>query len=222
MQNGIHTVPDDGLLIRKGFVVCGALVYWTGVLIHVYRIRRHIGKSPNVRPRGLKERILWIGWFSVIIGWIGQPLIIKKQEGTFLFSFIDILYHHPAGIIWGVVLALCGYAGTLWCYATLGENWRMGINRNERTALITHGPYRYVRHPIYLFQILILSGTILLLPTPFSFLVLFIHVVCVVIKALDEEEYLSTMHGTEYRSYLSHTGMLFPSFNALFHSLRKH
>jgi protein-S-isoprenylcysteine O-methyltransferase Ste14 len=214
-------MSDNGFLIRKGFVVCGALVYWIGVLIHANRIRRHIGKSPNVRPRGLKERILWLGWFSVVIGWIGQPLIIKKQEGTFLFSFIEILYH-PPGIIWGVLVALCGYAGTLWCYATLGENWRMGINRNERTVLITHGPYRYVRHPIYLFQILILSGMILLLPTPFSFLILLIHVVCVVIKALDEEGYLSTIHGPEYHRYLSHTGMLFPSINALFHSLKKH
>ena len=33
---------------------------------------------------------------------------------------------------------------------------RIGINKNERTVLIKHGPYRFIRHPIYLFQIIIL------------------------------------------------------------------
>ena len=69
-------------------------------------------------------------------------------------------------IIPGALIALSGHAGTLWCYTVLGDNWRIGINRKEKTALITNGPYKFVRHPIYLFQIMILIGMVFLLPTP--------------------------------------------------------
>jgi protein-S-isoprenylcysteine O-methyltransferase Ste14 len=111
---------------------------------------------------------------------------------------------------------LSGHAGTLWCYAVLGDNWRIGINRKETTALITNGPYKFVRHPIYFFQIMILIGIVFLLPTPFSFMILLIHIACVVMKALDEEAYLKNIHGHEYLTYLTQTGMLLPRMDRLF------
>jgi protein-S-isoprenylcysteine O-methyltransferase Ste14 len=208
-------MSGNNLFVREGIVVFSALIYWTGVLIHARRIRRNIGKPPNIKPRGIKENILWLGWFFVIVGWIGQPFIIRNHGNAFLFSFINVLYH-PHGIIFGALIALSGHAGTLWCYAVLGDNWRIGINRKEKTALITNGPYKFVRHPIYLFQIIILIGMVFLLPTTFSFIILLIHIACVVMKALDEEAYLKNIHGHEYRTYLSRTGMLLPRMDTLF------
>ena len=110
---------------------------------------------------------------------------------------------------------LGGFAGTRWCYAALGDAWRMGIRRREKTTLVKNGPYRYVRHPIYLFQIAMLLGAILFLPTPFSFILLFVHLLCVVIKAVDEEAYLLRVHGSEYQVYLSSTGRLLPKISQL-------
>jgi protein-S-isoprenylcysteine O-methyltransferase Ste14 len=207
-------MSDNNLLVREVVVFFSALIYWTGVLIHAHRIRKNIGKPPNIKPRGLKENILWLGWFVVIAGWIGQPFIISNHGNAFLFSFINVLYH-PNGIVFGGLIALSSHAGTLWCYAVLGDNWRIGINRKEKTALITNGPYEFIRHPIYLFQIMILIGMVFFLPTPFSFMILLIHMACVVMKALDEEAYLKKIHGQEYRVYLSRTGMLLPRMNTL-------
>ena len=76
--------------------------------------------------------------------------------------------------------------------------------------LINRGPYRWVRHPIYLFQIVMLAGAALLLPTLLSFVILATHYICVLIKAGDEEKYLTGVHGEAYRGYLSRTGGLFP------------
>jgi len=208
-------MSGNNLFVREGIVVFSALIYWTGVLIHARRIRRNIGKPPNIKPRGLKENILWLGWFLVIAGWIGQPFIVRNHGNAFLFSFINVLYH-PHGIIIGALIALSGHAGTLWCYAVLGDNWRIGINKKEKNALIVNGPYKFVRHPIYLFQIIILIGMVFFLPTPFSFMILLIHIACVVMKALDEEAYLKNIHGDEYRTYLSQTGMLLPRMDTLF------
>jgi protein-S-isoprenylcysteine O-methyltransferase Ste14 len=67
-----------------------------------------------------------------------------------------------------------------------------------------------MRHPIYLFQIVMLAGAALLLPTPLSLAALVTHYICVLIKARDEEKHLTVVHGESYRDYLACTGGLFP------------
>jgi protein-S-isoprenylcysteine O-methyltransferase Ste14 len=206
-------MPLDALWLRKGLVIGSVLIYWAGVFIQIHRVRKHIGRSPNVRPRGWKERGLWLGWFVVVAGWLTQPFVIGKLNCP-LFSLIPRLIE-PIGFFLGLLVMLGGFAGTLWCYAALGDAWRMGIRRREKTTLVKNGPYRYVRHPIYLFQIAMLVGAILFLPTPFSFILLFVHLLCVVIKAVDEEAYLLRVHGSEYQVYLSSTGRLLPKISQL-------
>lgn len=196
------------LSLRNGIVLAMALIYWGGVMINARRLRRHIGRSPNTRPRGVKEKLLWAGWSIVISGWIAQPIIMQRYSSGLFHP--NALLLQPAGIIAGLLIAITGYAGTLWCYASMGDSWRIGINKEEKTALIKSGPYRFVRHPIYMFQTIILLGMIFLLPTPFSLLIFLLQFVCAVVKAKDEEAYLLSVHGPVYHSYISETGMLLP------------
>jgi protein-S-isoprenylcysteine O-methyltransferase Ste14 len=86
----------------------------------------------------------------------------------------------------------------------------MGVSRREKTGLVRHGPYRYMRHPIYLFQVIMLLAVIFLLPTACSVILLAVHLVCVILKSLDEEAYLLGVHGSEYQDYLSKTGRFLP------------
>jgi protein-S-isoprenylcysteine O-methyltransferase Ste14 len=117
---------------------------------------------------------------------------------------------HDEFVFLGSLLLVAGYAGTLWCYAALGDAWRLGIRRRERTVLVRTGPYRLVRHPIYLFQCVMLLGAAVLLPTPFSLLMVGVQALLVFIKAMDEEAYLMEVHGSEYADYLRRTGRFFP------------
>jgi protein-S-isoprenylcysteine O-methyltransferase Ste14 len=200
--------PEE-LQLRRA-VVCGSgLLYWAGVVIQARRVRKQIGHSPNVRPRGAKERVLWLGWFLVILAWIGQPLLLGVAATAPGLKLLTILLH-PVGLLIGVTLVTLGYAGTLWTYVAMGNNWRMGVNSKERTALVCSGPFQYVRHPIYLLQMVMLTGAALLLPTPISFATLVTHYVCIRLKSWDEETYLENVHGRAYEEYSSHTGGLFP------------
>jgi protein-S-isoprenylcysteine O-methyltransferase Ste14 len=199
----------EELHLRRA-VVCGSgLLYWAGVVIQARRVRKQIGHSPNVRPRGAKEKVLWLGWFLVIVAWIGQPLMLGATTTAPGLKLLTP-FHHPAGLVIGLAMVTLGYAGTLWTYATMGNNWRMGVNAKERTALVCSGPFQWVRHPIYLLQLVMLTGAALLLPTPISFATLVLHYVCAQLKAWDEERYLENVHGRAYREYSSHTGGLFP------------
>jgi protein-S-isoprenylcysteine O-methyltransferase Ste14 len=205
---------DQQLLLRRALVSASGLIYWVGVLIQARRVRRHIGRSPNLKPRGTKERLLWFGWFIVIASWILQPLFLKSPYrppagwGVDLGLWTGLLT--PLTLFIGSLLVVGGYACTIWCYRAMGDAWRIGVNKKEKNELITLGPYRLIRHPIYGFQILMLLGAFLLLPTVFSLAILIFHFACVLIKAADEEAYLLTIHGDSYKAYLSHTGRLFP------------
>jgi protein-S-isoprenylcysteine O-methyltransferase Ste14 len=196
---------------RRIVVSASGLIYWGGVWIQGRRIRKRIGRSPNLKPKGAKEKVLWFGWFVVILVWLGQPLLVGASESRMPLVLFPALLH-PASLILGLTLVALGYAGTLWSYAAMGDTWRIGINRKEKTALIDRGPYRWVRHPIYLFQVVMLAGAALLLPTPVSFGILAVHYVCVLIKARDEEAYLTMAHSQVYRDYLARTGGLFPKW----------
>ena len=201
----------EELQLRRMIVCASGLIYWAGVLIQARRVRKRIGRSPNLRPRGLREKALWFGWFIVILAWIGQPLLVGGTVTTPGLALWPGLLHLMSLAV-GLALVVLGYAGTLWTYAAMGDTWRIGINPNEKTALVSRGPYRWVRHPIYLLQIVMLAGAALLLPTPVSFATLALHCGCVLVKARDEEKYLIALHGGAYHEYRAHTGGLIPRF----------
>ena len=255
----------DELFIRRAVVSAGALIYWGGVAVHARRIRKRIGKSANLKPRTPKEKLLWLGWTFMMLGWLLQPLLISstkppaplqtqtdtrsdlaspsppsKEERAGVRSPILSNSHpltptlsplgrgergdstlvrlttwllNPLTLVSGIALTLLGYACTLWCYAAMGNMWRIGVNREEKTSLVTRGPYNVIRHPIYGFQIVMLVGAALLLPTIFSLVIIAVHFLCVQAKAADEENYLLGVHGETYQAYLNRTGRLVPKFN---------
>jgi protein-S-isoprenylcysteine O-methyltransferase Ste14 len=47
------------------------------------------------------------------------------------------------------MLTLTGLLLTVWARVHLGANWSGTIQVKQHHELITSGPYRFVRHPIY-------------------------------------------------------------------------
>lgn len=202
-------MPLDDLFWRRVIVFTGAFVYWAGVFLLARRVRKRIGRSPNLKPRTTKERLLWLGWALVVFTWLLQPLFVRVGGGLPGFQ-IHPACLAPPGFLGGLALTLAGYAATLWCYVVMGHAWRVGVNREEKNQLITAGPFRRVRHPIYALQTVMLLGALLLLPTIASAVAVVLHILCALIKAKDEEAYLVTVHGEAYREFMARTWRLLP------------
>src|SRR6188474_1172680 len=113
-------MTTEELQLRRVVVSVSGLLYWGGVLIQARRVRKQIGRSPNLKPRGSKEKVLWIGWFIVILTWIGQPFLISGSNSSPALHMYGAL-PHPADLVLGLSLVAAGYAGTLWCYAAMGN-----------------------------------------------------------------------------------------------------
>ncbi len=206
----MELIEGGELILRRALVCASGIIYWGGVFLQARRVRKKIGRTPNLAPKDAKERLLWLGWFIVIAGWIGQPLLVSGPD----FAPLNLLpqLSHPATLIPGIALLVLGYAGTLWCYAAMGAAWRIGIDKTGSSNLVQNGPYGRMRHPIYSFQIVMLLGAVLLLPTPISLIILVLHFICASIKAGDEEQHLGGVFGEEYVGYLQRTGRFVPKW----------
>lgn len=210
-QESVTTLSDPLMMwLRCAVVSASGLIYWGGVWVQAKRVRRKIGRTPNLRPRGTREHLLWLGWTIVVIGWIAQPLLLNgKNPDGFLFGLCPDL-SHPAALWTGIAIIILGYLGTLWCYSAMGAAWRIGIDTEKPASLVETGPYRRMRHPIYSFQMVMLIGALLLLPTFASLAILMLHFICATIKAGDEEKHLTSVYGDEYRAYRGRSGKFFP------------
>jgi protein-S-isoprenylcysteine O-methyltransferase Ste14 len=55
----------------------------------------------------------------------------------------------PAGNAVGIALAFGGLALTLYSQVAMGDAWRIGVDPDDRTTLVTNGPFAVVRNPIF-------------------------------------------------------------------------
>jgi protein-S-isoprenylcysteine O-methyltransferase Ste14 len=99
----------------------------------------------------------------------------------------------------GAVLAVLGIAGTLAAQLAMGGSWRPDVDPDARTALVTTGPFRLVRNPIFTATAATATGLALLVPNllAVAMLVAFVTALQVQVR-LVEEPYLHRVHGTAW------------------------
>jgi protein-S-isoprenylcysteine O-methyltransferase Ste14 len=118
----------------------------------------------------------------------------------------------------GVVLAGAGIVATLWAQFAMGESWRVGVDTEERTALITTGPFRWVRNPIYTAMLLFTVGLALVVPNAVSVAALAAVVITLEyhVRAV-EEPYLARVHGAAYTQWAARAGRFVPGLGRFAH-----
>jgi protein-S-isoprenylcysteine O-methyltransferase Ste14 len=106
---------------------------------------------------------------------------------------------------------LAGAALVLRSRAELGPAWSLVPKADQSTGLITTGPYRLVRHPIYLGLALLAMGEALAFGSwPAFFIVLSGIVPTFAWRAHAEEKLLSRTFGKRYADYRQRTKMIIP------------
>jgi protein-S-isoprenylcysteine O-methyltransferase Ste14 len=121
----------------------------------------------------------------------------------------------PAGAwlaLIAVPLALASVALMAATVATHKVPLALWHQTNDRPhSIVTHGPYRLVRHPFYSSFLLLLLASIALAPHALSVGSLAVAVVVLSLTARREERnLLSSAYGTDYAAYLGRTGRFVP------------
>lgn len=135
-----------------------------------------------------------------------------------LTSLIDTFrFPFPAGIRWlGAGIIFTGDLLFIWSHKSLGKNWSPILEIRKGHTLVTDGPYRFIRHPMYAAILLIGIGVSFLSANWIVTLSYMLPVICLyMVRVSDEEKMMAEQFGNEYREYIKRTGRLIPKLSTL-------
>jgi protein-S-isoprenylcysteine O-methyltransferase Ste14 len=184
------------------------LVLLTAFIVHRgYYTKKHNYSDENTlkkRDEGLASKVSsllgMVGFISTILflvnpnwlGWASFPLSPSLRWS-------------------GVGIAIAGFVLLQWAQNALGKNWSDTPRMMKSQALVTSGPYRRIRHPIYTAFLLILGATFFI-SANWLIGLSFIGMTSLEIASRIgfEESLMIQYFGNEYQEYMKRTGRILP------------
>jgi protein-S-isoprenylcysteine O-methyltransferase Ste14 len=165
-------------------------------------------------------------WGCVGVYWLGAAVTAKHGSRTrrarapgllFVVAVLllralkigDLAVHSYALRVVGVALIAGGLGLAVWARIYLGRNWGMPMTRKDEPELVTSGPYRLVRHPIYAGLLLGVLGTALA-TNLYWLIALMLMAAYFIYSARVEERELCASFPAAYPGYRATTKMLIP------------
>jgi protein-S-isoprenylcysteine O-methyltransferase Ste14 len=136
-------------------------------------------------------------------------LVILALDRAGLLMRQSAASHNPWLQVVGLALFLLGLALAVWARIYLGRNWGTPMSEKADPELVTTGPYRYVRHPIYSGIILGMIGTAVTVGLHWLVVAVFLGAFFVY-SAIVEEHIMGRLFPDAYPVYMRSTKMLIP------------
>jgi protein-S-isoprenylcysteine O-methyltransferase Ste14 len=108
------------------------------------------------------------------------------------------------------VLCFIGLAFALWARVALGRNWSGVVTLKEGHELVEHGPYRFVRHPIYTGILTMFFATALALGHLSGFAGALLTFASFWVKLCDEEKLMLQQFPERYAAYRRRAKRIIP------------
>ena len=175
------------------------IVVWTAAAFFVKRTQRR-------EPLGatLLERVpVVVGFFMLLLPhW--KP---RRIPPALLQRFMA---EGPGLALVALALVLAGLLVAYWARLHLGRNWSGEVMVKVGHTLITSGPYRWVRHPIYAGMTLALIGTALASGALYGVIGFGLILFGFLVRVRQEEALMRATFPGEYIEYSRHTARLIP------------
>jgi protein-S-isoprenylcysteine O-methyltransferase Ste14 len=175
------------------------------------------------------EVVFALGWAAFWIYWLVAAFSMKRGRiqwsrdlgfRAVIVVIVVVLFrsgalrHHalntdPPRAALGLVLFALGLAFAIWARVHIGRNWGTPMTQKDDPELVTSGPYRLVRHPIYSGILVAGIGTAVALSWLWLIAVLLVGSYFVY-SATVEERYMTQQFPESYPEYRRSTKMLVP------------
>jgi len=192
------------------------LYYLTALAFDALVFFSFIGRvQAKARPEGFWENVYPL--ITVFLPMIGYTLLFIPEVRQMLpgYSRATLELMHEASQIFpfymnlaGTLTGLVGASISIWAISYLRRSFGL---RTAVRDLVSRGPYRWARHPLYAGEIVHILGIAILSGTPVGFYLFAVAVALQIGRAkIEERKFLHTL--PEYAAYKKATGFLWPRF----------
>jgi protein-S-isoprenylcysteine O-methyltransferase Ste14 len=172
-------------------------------------VAKHIGKNPLVLPKNDSAYGLIGLYFKLTMIFMFVYVLLFAFMPTLYANFLPIIKLDKEFIKYvGLILFVFALIWTIIAQGNMKNSWRIGIDTETKTELITTGLFQFSRNPIFFGMIISLVGLFLTTPNALTGLFLILGFVLIQIQIRLEEEFLSKQHGQEYFDYKQKTRRL--------------
>lgn len=148
----------------------------------------------------------------------GWPLLLSiRLSGLLLLTAAIASFRRPSSLslTWqwtGVAAFACSAAWMIWMYLSLGPNLTDTVAVRRKAYLVTRGPYRLVRHPMYLGLAAAGLSLALIQGSPAVAAATLLSFSLLAIRSRTEDRLLAQHFGAAYLDYARRTPPFFPRF----------
>jgi protein-S-isoprenylcysteine O-methyltransferase Ste14 len=189
------------------FRILAALILFTGVGISSYFRRkadRDTGEKISRRVDGsVLMTVIKVGG---LVLWL-SPLVYLLNPLWMAWSKIGL----PDWVRWlGVALGIVCTGLIYWLFSSIGSGISPTSATRKQHTLVTSGPYRWVRHPLYTVGTTMFISFGMMADNWFIAALGVLAFIAMAIRTPKEEANLIEKFGDDYREYMKHTGRYFP------------
>jgi protein-S-isoprenylcysteine O-methyltransferase Ste14 len=189
------------------FRILAALIFFTGIGISSYYRRKADRESGEKISRKVDGTALMnIIRIGGLILWL-SPLAYLINPAWMAWSKLGL----PEWVRWiGVGVGILCTLGIYWLFSSIGSGITPTSATRKEHRLVTSGPYRWVRHPLYTVGSSLFIAFGMMADNWFIALLGILAFIAMAARTPKEEANLIEKFGDEYREYMKRTGRFFP------------
>ena len=189
-------------LLRLILPIYFIIYFGVAIVLKSVIVAKRTGKNPFVLPKGDNVYGLVGFYFKLVLIAIFVYIIVYAVFPTWHDYFLPILQlANPTINYIGLALLFISLVWTVIAQTNMQNSWRIGIDTETKTELVTSGLFAISRNPIFFGMIITLLGAFLATPNALTALLLILGYILIQIQIRLEEEFLTKEHGQKYLKY---------------------
>lgn len=183
------------------------IAFITSYIMKLIILHKKYKVNGNVLAKGKKEKniksietLVKTATFLWGLIWFVESVFEKYMLKYFPYILNSLLVRYI-----GLILLFIGVLIFTIAAFSMRSSWRVGIDKNTKTKLVTYGIYKFSRNPAFVGFNTMFIGLFVTFPNILTFIILILNIISIHLLILQEEHHLSLTFGDDYKEYKKNT-----------------